>query len=85
MTLFGGATICVREDINTVSKIISIFGVTDNSAPSNRGSDAPVAIVEGLVMFGAAATKIKRSIKEVSLDFADRIRGSQKNEIDQAF
>ena len=78
MTLFGGATIYVREDINTVSKIISIFGGTDNSAPSNRGSHAPVVIVEGLVMFGAAAIKSKRSIKEVFLDFADRIRGIQK-------
>lgn len=29
-------------------------------------------------MFGAAAIKSKRSIKEVFLDFADRIRGIQK-------
>jgi hypothetical protein len=30
LTLFGGASIYVREDINTVSKIISIFGDTNN-------------------------------------------------------
>lgn len=78
LTLFGGANIYVREDINTVSKIVSIFGGTDNSAPSNRSSHAPVVIVEGLVLFGGTVIKIKRSIKEVFLDFADRIRGIQQ-------
>jgi hypothetical protein len=78
LTLFGGANIYVREDINTVSKIVSIFGGSDNSAPSNRSSHAPVVIVEGLVLFGGTDIKIKRSIKEVFLDFADRIRGIQR-------
>jgi hypothetical protein len=77
LTLFGGATIYVREDINTVSKIVSIFGGTDNSAPSSRSSHAPVVIVEGLVMFGGTTIKIKRSIKEVFVDFANRVRGIQ--------
>ena len=61
LTLFGGASIYVREDINTVSKIVSIFGGTDNSAPSSRSSHAPVVIVEALVMFGGTTIKIKRS------------------------
>ena len=78
LTLFGGASIYVREDINTVSKIISIFGGTDNSAPSSRSSHAPVVIVEGLVMFGGCKIKIKRTIKEIFVDFADRIRGIQR-------
>jgi uridine kinase len=78
LTLFGGASIYVREDINTVSKIISIFGGTANSAPSSRSSHAPVVIVEGLVMFGATKIKIKRTIKEIFVDFADRIRGIQR-------
>ncbi len=78
LTLFGGATIYVREDINTVSKIISIFGGTDNSAPSRASSSAPVVIVEGLVMFGGTTIKIKRTIKEIFVDFADRIRGVQR-------
>jgi hypothetical protein len=78
LTLFGGASIYVREDINTVSKIISIFGGTNNRAPSNRKSHAPVVIVEGLVMFGGVDIKVKRSIKEMFVDFADRIRGIQR-------
>jgi hypothetical protein len=78
LTLFGGASIYVREDINTVSKIITIFGGSDNSAPSSRRSHSPVVIVEGLVMFGGTEIKIKRSIKEVFVDFADRIRGIQR-------
>jgi len=78
LTLFGGATIYVREDINTVSKIRSMFGGTNNSAPSSRRSHAPVVIVEGLVMFGGATIKIKRTIKEIFVDFANRIRGIER-------
>lgn len=75
LTLFGGANIYVREDINAVSKIVSIFGGSDNSAPSSQRSHAPVVIVQGLVLFGGTDIKIKRSIKEIFIDFADRIRG----------
>ncbi len=78
LTLFGGASIYVREDINTVSNIRSLFGGTSNSAPSNRRSHAPVVIVEGLVMFGGATIKIKRTIREIFVDFADRIRGIER-------
>lgn len=78
LTLFGGANIFVREDISAVSKMISIFGGTDNSAPSSRRSHAPVVIVEGLVLFGGTTIKVKRSIKEVFVDFADRIRGIRR-------
>tara|TARA_R110002072_G_scaffold56097_6_gene145570 strand:+ start:26417 stop:27169 length:753 start_codon:yes stop_codon:yes gene_type:complete len=78
LTLFGGVTIYVREDIKTVSNIVSIFGGTDNSAPSSKSSHAPVVIVEGLVMFGGTNIKIKRTIKEIFVDFADRIRGVKR-------
>jgi hypothetical protein len=78
LTFFGGASIYVREDISTVSKIRSIFGGTNNSAPSSRRSHAPVVVVEGLVMFGGATIKIKRTIKEIFVDFADRIRGIER-------
>ena len=78
VTLFGGASIYVREDINTVSKIVSIFGGSDNSAPSSNSSDAPFVIVEGLVMFGGASIEIKRSIRDIFVDFANRMRGIQK-------
>jgi hypothetical protein len=83
LTLFGGASIYVREDINTVSKLIAIFGGTDNSAPVNRSSHAPVVIVEGLVLFGGTTIKIKRSIKEIFVDFADRIRGIKRPKSNQ--
>ena len=76
--MFGGASIYVREDINTVVRTISIFGGTDNSAPSSSSSRAPIVLVDGLVMFGGAEIKIKRTIKEIFVDFADRIRGIRK-------
>jgi len=79
LTLFGGASIYVRDDINTVSKIVSIFGGTDNSAPAARSSNAPVVIVEGLVLFGGTSIKIKRTVKEVFVDFANRVRGTTRS------
>lgn len=84
LTLFGGASIYVREDINTVTKIITIFGGNDNSAPSSRSSHAPVVMIEGLVMFGGTKIKIKRTIKEVFVDFADRIKGRQRPSSDKS-
>ena len=81
LTLFGGATIYVREDINTVSKVIAIFGGNDNRAPSIGSNKAPVIFIEGLVMFGGATIKLKRTIKEAFVDFADRIRGTQRSRV----
>jgi hypothetical protein len=78
LTLFGGASIYVREDINTVSNVRSIFGGSSNRAPSSRRSHAPVVIIEGLVMFGGATIKIRRTIREIFVDFADRVRGIER-------
>lgn len=77
LTVFGGGTLYVREDINTISKVIAIAGGADNSAPSSRSANAPVIIVEGLVLFGGVDIKLKRTIKEMFVDFAARIRGTQ--------
>ena len=77
-TLFGGASIYVREDLNTTSKIVSIFGGSNNEAPSNKSSQAPLVIVEGIVIFGGVSIEVKRTIKEMFLDFANRFRGLRK-------
>ena len=78
LTLFGGANIYVREDINTVSKTISIFGGTENSAPASQKRNAPVVVVEGLVMFGGVNIEIKRTVKEKFVEFANFFRDLQQ-------
>jgi hypothetical protein len=72
--LFGGASFYVREGINTVSKAICIFGGIDNRAPSSDDRDAPTIVINGLVLFGGADIKIKKTARERFIEFADHVR-----------
>ena len=72
--LFGGANFYVSENINTVSNVQCIFGGIDNGAPSTNDPGAPKLIIEGLVFFGGASIKVKRTWREHWIDFADRFR-----------
>ena len=72
--LFGGDNIYVPENINVVSKAFCIFGGVDNVAPSIANRHAPTLIIEGLVIFGGIDIKIKRTIKEKFVAFADNLK-----------
>lgn len=72
--LFGGDDIYVPENINVVSKVFCIFGGVDNSAPSIADRNAPTLIIEGVVVFGGVDVKIKRTIKEKFVAFADNLK-----------
>ena len=74
LTLFGGAQFYVNENINTQSHAICLFGGMDNRGPSNYDPNTPTVIVEGLVLFGGASIKIKRTLKERWLAFADQFK-----------
>ncbi|MEQ8483616.1 MAG: LiaF-related protein [Pseudomonadales bacterium] len=76
LCLFGGVDIYVPEGVNTTVKSFAIFGGVDNHTPSATDPDAPRLVVEGLVMFGGADVKLRRSLKQRMLDLADRIRSS---------
>ena len=72
--LFGGADLYVREGMNTVSKAVCIFGGVDNRGPSSTQPGAPTVELKGLVIFGGANIKVRKSAKERLLEFADGIR-----------
>jgi len=72
--LFGGATIYVPEGLNTFSKAICVFGGIDNRAPSSNDPEGPALIIEGFVMFGGASIKVKKTLKERLVEFADSLR-----------
>jgi len=72
--LFGGDNIYVPENINVVSKVFCIFGGVDNIAPSIAERHAPKIIIEGFVMFGGIDIKVKRTIKEKFVAFADNLK-----------
>ena len=74
LTLFGGAQFYVNENINTQSHAICLFGGMDDRGPSNPDPSVPTVIVEGLVLFGGASIKIKRTLKERWLAFADQFK-----------
>jgi hypothetical protein len=74
LCLFGGVDILVRENTHTTVKAFCVFGGIDNKAPASDDPDAPRIVVEGLVLFGAADIKIKKTFRERLLEFADGLR-----------
>ena len=72
--LFGGNTIYVPENINVNVKAFCIFGGLDNRAPSINDVSAPTVVVEGFSIFSGISIKVRRSIKERFMRFADGIK-----------
>lgn len=72
--LFGGDDILIPDNINVVSKAFCIFGGVSNKAPSIAERNAPTIIIEGLVVFGGVDIKLKRTIKEKFVAFADSMK-----------
>jgi hypothetical protein len=81
LCLFGGVDIKVPEGLHTTMKAVTIFGGAGNKAPACTDSDAPRLVVDGLVMFGGADVKLKRTVKERALELANRFRTSLKGEL----
>jgi hypothetical protein len=72
--LFGGVNVRVREGMRTLSKAVAIFGGIDNRAPSTLDPNAPLLIVEGLVLFGGVDIRVKKTPKQRLHEFADTLR-----------
>jgi len=73
-SLFSGDDIYIPENVNLVSKAFCIFGAVDNSVPSSQSVNAPTIIVEGISIFSGIDIKVKRTIKEKFIEFADSMR-----------
>ena len=74
LTLFGGAQFYVNDNINTVSHLVCIFGGVDNRGPSNPDANIPTVVITGLCIFGGVGIRIRRTLKERWLAFADNVR-----------
>ncbi|GLX80058.1 hypothetical protein tinsulaeT_33980 [Thalassotalea insulae] len=72
--LFGGDNIYIPANVNVVSKAFCIFGGVNNKAPSVADRNAPTIIIEGLCLFGGLNIKLKRTIKERFVSFADNMK-----------
>ena len=73
-SLFGGSTIYVPEDINISVRTFCIFGGVDNRAPSLDDARAPTVVIEGVAIFSGINIKIKRTVKESLMRFADGLK-----------
>ncbi|TDF39677.1 DUF1707 and DUF2154 domain-containing protein [Alteromonadaceae bacterium M269] len=72
--IFGGDNIFVPENVNVVSKAFCIMGGIDNKAPSIASRQAPTITIEGMVLFGGLDIKIKQTIKEKFVAFANQMK-----------
>lgn len=72
--LLGGDNIYVPENVNVVSKAFCIMGGIDNKAPSIASRQAPTITIEGIVLFGGLDIKIKQTIKEKFVAFANQMK-----------
>jgi hypothetical protein len=76
LCLFGGAEIFVAEDQNVLSKAVCIFGGIDNRSGSIQRPGAPTIIIEGFVMFGGCSIRVRKSLRERWLQFAEHVKGA---------
>ncbi|NMP31188.1 cell wall-active antibiotics response protein [Thalassotalea sp. M1531] len=73
-SLFSGDDIYVPENINVVSKVFCIFGGVENKAPCLADQNSPTLVIEGFAIFSGIDIKIKQSLKERFVAFADNLK-----------
>lgn len=73
-SLFSGDNIYVPENVNVVSKAFCIFGGIDNKTMTVQKSQAPTLVIEGFAIFSGIDIKIKQTIKERFVAFADNLK-----------
>ncbi|PWW36894.1 cell wall-active antibiotic response 4TMS protein YvqF [Idiomarina loihiensis] len=74
MSGLSSVDVFVPEGVNVVSKVFNIIGSTENKAPSMGGRQAPVITIEGYSVLGSVEVKIKQTIKEKFVAFANSLK-----------
>jgi hypothetical protein len=74
ISVLGGDKIYVPENVNVVTKAFCILGGIDNKAPSIASRQAPTITIEGLILLSALDIKIKTTIKEKFMAFANQMK-----------
>lgn len=76
--LLGSDEIYVPEHVNVVSKIFSVVGSVENKSVSLNKLHGPTITIEGKVILGSVEIKVKRTIKEKFVSFANSLKTSWK-------
>jgi hypothetical protein len=72
--MFGGMEINVPEGLQVSTSTICIFGGAANKVRVPPNPDGPILRVEGFVMFGGVDIKIKHTMKEKFVAFANQMK-----------
>ncbi len=59
---------------NTTLNVACILGGADNKAPSTGDPEAPMLIIDGMVIFGGLDVKLRKTLRERVVEFADHLR-----------
>jgi hypothetical protein len=73
-SILGSDKIFVPENINIVSKAFCILGSVKNKAPSIASHQAPTITIEGVVLLSDLSIKIKTTVKESFVAFANKMK-----------
>lgn len=74
--LFGGASLYVTEGINVVTHTHCLFGGLDDRSSTTNDPNAPTIVIDGLVLFGGVAIKIRKSMKDRWIQFAEQFKSA---------
>lgn len=79
--VLGSDEIYVPEHVNVVSKMFSVLGSVENKSASLNKLQGPTINIEGIVIFGSVEIKVKRTMKERFIGFANSLK-TNWNDID---
>ncbi len=74
--VLGSDDIYVPENVNVVSKMFSVVSSVENKAPSLNKLQGPTITIEGKVIFGSVNIKVKRTMKEKFVGFANSLKAN---------
>jgi predicted membrane protein len=78
--IIGGLSsleVFVPEEITISTNVFSVLGSTENKAPSMGNlKQAPHIRIEGFQLLGSVEVKVKRTIKEKFVAFANSLKGT---------
>ena len=75
-SILAGEDIYIPENVNVVCKTFGIGSSLENTAPSIASRQAPTITIEGRSILSSLEVKIKRTMKEKILAFAEQVKGA---------
>lgn len=74
--VFGSDEIYVPEHVNVVSEMFSVLGSIENKSASLNKLQGPTITIVGKVIFGSVEIKVKRTMKERFVGFANSLKAN---------